>query len=317
MKKRGGKADFRNNTFFLGFVIKHKNHSIFLRCGIFNSFKREKTSLGVFILVLSKCKESSFNSFIIFSKISELLSLCNLPHIYFNTSYFKKIWDFKVDMNNLKHIAIIPDGNRRFAKKHLLNFQQAYKKGVQNILEITEYLSNIKEIKTITFYAMSLDNYKKREKERKIIFEIINKVIEKAEEKINKKNNIRIQIIGELEKIPENIKKKIDKINQKIKKNEKTIYLAMAYSGKKEIEQAVKKIKGKINIKEIKNNLYIKEDVDLMIRTGGYKRLSDFLIWQNAYAEFYFTKKLWPEFTTKDLEKAIEKYKETKRNFGK
>jgi undecaprenyl diphosphate synthase len=130
---------------------------------------------------------------------------------------------------------------------------------------------------------------------------------------------IKINIFGELSKLPLELRKILKKSINRTKENKKiTVNLAINYGSKNEILHTVRKIKNKINIKNLENNLYTKKmpDPDILIRTGGHKRLSNFMLWQLAYAELFFLKKLWPEFKEIDLQKIINQYKKMKRNFG-
>ncbi len=221
-------------------------------------------------------------------------------------------------MNQLKHIGIIPDGNRRYAKKHILDFEKAYQKGIENFMSSIKFLSKIENLEIVTVYGMSIDNYQKRIDERQIIFRLIEEMLKRAlETREFDKYKTKIKFIGEREMFPKEMLEKIKKIEKETEENRNlTLNIALAYSGKKEIEQAARKAMPDITEETIRKNLYVPENLDLIIRTGGFHRISDFLIMQSAYSELYFTDKLWPELNSEEIQKAIDFYNSTKRNFG-
>jgi undecaprenyl diphosphate synthase len=220
------------------------------------------------------------------------------------------------------HIAIIMDGNGRWGKKNKKSRIAGHYYGVKNIKPIIEYAINIK-LRQLSLFALSYDNMQKRNKsEIKNIFFIMKKYLE---ENLNffKENGIFLNFIGEKKKIPKQLLNLINLSSAETKslQNKLQINIAFNYSSKYEMVSAIKNInllKLKINKKNIENSLYTKniKDPEILIRTGGYKRLSDFLLWQLSYTEFFFLKKLWPDFKIKDLEKIILKYNHIKRNFG-
>ena len=179
--------------------------------------------------------------------------------------------------------------------------------------------SSIKlNIPIISFFVFSSENWKRPKKEIYFLFKLIQNYFDKEIKKIIKEG-IKINILGEQKKLPLKIKSTLKKITILTKKNKKIIVnLAINYGSKNEILNLFKKIKKKININNIKKNLYTKimHDPDILIRTGGHRRLSNFMLWQLAYTELFFLDKLWPDFKTKDLEKIIKNYKKIKRNFG-
>jgi len=133
-----------------------------------------------------------------------------------------------------------------------------------------------------------------------------------------KENKIRVRILGEKQLFPRRIQETFEEIENETKYYKKRVLnLAIGYSGRREILNAIKKIKNKISLRELEKNLYINKDIDLIIRTGGYQRLSGFMLWQSAYSELFFLKKLWPEITIKDIKEILDLFSKTQRNFGK
>jgi len=225
-------------------------------------------------------------------------------------------------MKNPNHIAIIMDGNGRWGKKKFNNRSSGHKKGIENIKTVLDYIL-LKKIKHLTLYAFSRDNLLNRRKnEINNIFHLLEKYLKKNKE-FFEKNKIKLNFIGEKSGLPKNIKNLIKNANRVFDINRKklTLNIAFNYSSKLEILNSIKKIifnKKKISEKNISSNLYTakSKNPDLIIRTGGYKRLSNFLLWQSAYSELFFVDKLWPDFKKKDLNEIIKKYKKIKRNFG-
>ena len=219
-------------------------------------------------------------------------------------------------MNKLNHIAFIMDGNGRWGKKRKKGRNFGHLKGVETVKKIVTSSLKLK-IPYITFYVFSSDNWNRPKKEISYLFKLINNYFLK--EIINVvSQGIKINIIGEISKLPLNVKKILRDTIKKTKKNNKIVVnLAINYGSKNEIINAFKKTK-KINLKNFEKNLYTKNipDPEILIRTGGHYRLSNFMLWQLAYAELFFVKKLWPDFNAKDLNNIIKKYKKTKRNFG-
>ena len=220
-------------------------------------------------------------------------------------------------MNTLNHVAFIMDGNGRWGKKIGKNRNYGHLKGVETVKKIVK--SSIKlKIPIITFYVFSSENWKRPKKEINFLLNIIKIYFQKEINNI-KKQGIKINILGEINKFSKDIKFVLKKTINQTKENKKIILnLAINYGSKNEILNAIKQLKKKINIKKIEENLYTKgmPNPDILIRTGGYNRLSNFMLWQIAYSEIFFLKKLWPEFTVSDLLKIVKKYKKIKRNFG-
>ena len=224
-------------------------------------------------------------------------------------------------MNKLNHIAIIMDGNGRWGLKRKKSRNYGHLKGIKTVETVIKS-SLIKKIPYLTLYTFSTENWKRPESEINFLFDLIRKSLKK---KINKiiKQGIRVNIIGKKKELPQDIKKIIKLIEKKTIKNKKiTLNLALNYGSKEEIINAfsnlVSKKKGKININNFEQELYTHNipDPEILIRTGGAKRLSNFLLWQLAYTEIFFIDKLWPDFNENDFNKIVIKYNKIKRNFG-
>ena len=222
-------------------------------------------------------------------------------------------------MNPLKHVAIIMDGNGRWGLKYKKSRNAGHKAGLSSVEKIIK--ETIKQkIKYLTLYAFSTENWKRPKKEIKYLFNLLENFLNDRVEDLNQQN-VKLKIIG-IKKFSKNLNYLINKVEKKTKNNSKLqINLALNYGSKTELINAFKKIiknKLKINEKNLSNYLQTKNipDPDLLIRTGNTKRLSNFLLWQLAYTEIFFEKKLWPAFTEKDYKKIIYKFKKIKRNFG-
>ena len=223
-------------------------------------------------------------------------------------------------MNPVTHIAIIMDGNGRWALKKNKPRNYGHKMGLKNIKNIIE-LCVKKKIKFLTLYVFSVDNWKRSKKEVSFLFNLLTNYLKKYLNYLVKKN-IRVKFLGENKKLKKSLIQYIKKVEKITSKNySTTINLAFNYSSKIEIlnsANASRKKTKKITMNLINKNLYTNTmpDPEILIRTGGYSRLSDFLLWQIAYSEIFFIKKLWPDFTIKDLNQIIDKFKKIQRNFG-
>ena len=222
-------------------------------------------------------------------------------------------------MNPIKHMAIIMDGNGRWGLKHKNSRNLGHKEGLKTVEMVMKYCIK-KKIKFLTLYAFSTENWKRPLKERNYLFRLLEiYLIEKLEKLNNEK--IKIKILGE-KKFYNKLNKLLDFAEKKTMKNRKLqINLALNYGSKKEIVYAFDKLKkrGKISENDINNNLYTKNipDPEILIQTGNTQRLSNFLLWQAAYTEIFFEKKLWPDFKYEDLNKIMKRFSSIKRNFGK
>ena len=223
-------------------------------------------------------------------------------------------------MNPLRHVAIIMDGNGRWGLKYKNSRNAGHKAGLNTVeMIIKETIKN--KIDFLTLFAFSTENWKRPKKEIRYLFNLLeNFLINRIEELHNK--NIKLKILGS-KKFSPRLNKLLDYSEKKTFKNDKLqINLALNYGSKLELINAFKKInisKNKINEKNLEKYLQTKNipDPDILIRTGNTKRLSNFLLWQLAYTEIFFEKKLWPAFNEKDFKRIIKEYKNIKRNFGK
>ena len=219
------------------------------------------------------------------------------------------------------HIAIIMDGNGRWGLKKYNDRNKGHYFGLQNINQVIKNCIKLK-IKYLTLYTFSTENWSRPEKEVDYLFFLFKYFYKKNFKKINK-SNIRIKFIGDLKNIPKNLKMIIKNIQDKTKRNTAiTVVMAFNYGAKSELINAFKNIlkikKNKINEELISNYLYTKNipDPDILIRTGGNKRLSNFLLWQLSYAELFFVDKNWPDFNFLDLKKIVNTFSKIKRKFG-
>ena len=235
----------------------------------------------------------------------------------------------RIDKNNVpQHIAVIMDGNGRWAKKRGLRRENGHREGRKSVKKIVECCAEL-GIKNLTLYAFSTENWNRPKLEIDFLMQLLFLSL-KDELKTLNKNNIKFETIGDLTRLPKKISNYLQKVKLETKKNSKlTLTLALSYGSRNEIVNVVRELSDKVknniisskNIDEtvINDHLYTRNlpDVDLLIRTSGEKRISNFLLWQIAYSELYFTKKLWPDFRKKDLYKAIISYQSRERRFGK
>lgn len=225
----------------------------------------------------------------------------------------------KISKENPKHVAIVMDGNGTWSIKNNLSKKEGHKKGVQTAQKIISYAIDL-GIKNITLFALSNENLSRSKLELKNLFDIFFSSFSKEKEYIND-NKIKVKFIGDLQKLPKKLKDKALLLEDESKNHKKlNLFIALNYGGKQDINQAVKKLlnhSGKN--KSFEDFLYSKDlpEVDLLIRTGGYKRLSNFILWQISYSELYFTDILWPSFNKKNFYNAINWYKNINRKFGK
>ena len=220
-------------------------------------------------------------------------------------------------MNKLNHIAFIMDGNGRWGKKKKKGRNFGHIKGVEAVKKIVSSSVRFK-IPVVTFYVFSSENWKRPKKEISFLFKLISNYFSR-EIKSVMSQGIKINIIGEMNKLTPEVKKILKKTMNLTKKNKKILVnLAINYGSKNEILNAIKKTKKELSLKNFEKNLFTKNipHPDILIRTGGHQRLSNFMLWQLAYAELFFLKKLWPDFNSRDLKKVINQYKQSKRNFG-
>ena len=223
-------------------------------------------------------------------------------------------------MNQINHVAIIMDGNGRWALKRNKPRNFGHEEGLKNISSVIDFAKKNK-IKFLTLFVFSLDNWKRSKKEVVFLFNLLEKFLDKNINKLIEKK-IKIKSIGERKKLSKSLIDKIKKVEKLSSVNfDITINLAFNYSSKIEIIRSFKKSikqKKKITVNLIQKNLYTKNipDPELLIRTGGQNRLSDFMLWQMSYTELFFLKKLWPDFNANDFKKILNEYRKIKRNFG-
>ncbi len=233
--------------------------------------------------------------------------------------------DHFLDQNNLpKHIAIIMDGNGRWAKQKNKSRIFGHRNGVKAVRETVEYAAEI-GINYLTLYAFSTENWQRPKKEVSGLMSLLVSTI-RSETKTLMENNIKLSSIGNMNMLPEKCKKELDESIKLTRGNTKlNLILALSYSSRWEIKNAIRKIIGDgLKVNEISEDIieqYLATknvpDPELLIRTSGENRVSNFLLWQIAYTEFYFCKKFWPDFRKKDLKDAILEYQKRERRFGK
>lgn len=219
-----------------------------------------------------------------------------------------------------KHIAFIMDGNGRWAKKGLMPREYGHKVGAQVFQKITEYCGDI-GIHAVTVYAFSTENWRRPQNEVNAIFKLFDEYIEKAAKSLSEKN-IRVIFLGDKSVFKEELRQKMEKLEHDSINNEKILNIAINYGGRDEICHAVNECirQGITNITEsdISAHLYTSQspEPDLIVRTGGEYRLSNFLMWQSAYAELYFTDTLWPDMTSKQVDEAVRVFQSRNRRYG-
>jgi undecaprenyl diphosphate synthase len=235
----------------------------------------------------------------------------------------------KIDKNTIpNHIAIIMDGNGRWARKRGLRREKGHEAGKKSVKKIIESCIEL-GIKYLTLYAFSTENWNRPKIEIDFLMQLLFLSLNDEFDNLNK-NNIKFDTIGNLKRLPKKISNYLEKVKLETNGNSKlTLTLALSYGSRYELVDALKEISLKVknniisskNIDEsvINNHLYTRNlpDVDLLIRTSGEKRISNFLLWQIAYSELYFTEKLWPDFEKKDFYKALISYQNRERRFGK
>ena len=231
----------------------------------------------------------------------------------------------KLDKKKIpKHIGIIMDGNRRWAAKKGLTAMKGHEAGVKALVKIVEHCLEL-GIETLTIYALSTENWRKRaRKEVEGLFNLLLQAVEEKKEEYKEKG-VRVAVIGDFQAFPRKVVKAIKEMLAVVKTHERLkVNVALNYGGRDEILRAVKKIvKQEIPAKEINEEMFGhflytngEPDPDLMIRTGGQERLSNFLLWQLSYSELYFTDTLWPDFSPRRLDQAIAEYQNRQRRFG-
>lgn len=219
-----------------------------------------------------------------------------------------------------RHVAFIMDGNRRWARGKGLSQLQGHSAGVDALEPLVDYAIEA-GIPYLTFWAFSTENWKRQKREVDFLLKIFRERLDKKIDNFHQKN-VRIHVIGNLLMFPKDLQEKTKRWMEKTKNNKKiTVNIALSYGGRDEIMRAIHKLPDSKTITKEEFGNYLdtagQPDPDLLVRTGGGIRLSGFMLWQMDYAEFYFTKTFWPDFTPKEFEKALNWYQEQKRNFGK
>ncbi len=230
----------------------------------------------------------------------------------------------QLDFSRLpRHIAVIMDGNGRWAEKRRLPRIEGHRAGAKSVREVVEICARL-GIKFLTLYAFSKENWKRPKHEVTTLWRLLEDYLKK-EDKVLVKNNLRLKVIGQIERIPASVRRELERVGELTEKNSGlTVIMALSYGGRDEIVEAVKKIsKDNIEIESLDEEkfsryLYTAEvpDPDLLIRTSGELRVSNFLLWQIAYSEIWITPELWPDFRRKHLLQALVDYQKRERRFG-
>ena len=226
----------------------------------------------------------------------------------------------KVD-ERLQHIAFIMDGNGRWAERRGMPRRYGHRYGADTFKKIVRYCGDI-GIKYVTVYAFSTENWSRPEKEVISIMRLLDKYLDECEKSF-KEYNIRMRVIGDVSRLDASLSQKIQRIEEITKDNALTLSIAINYGGKDELVHAINNLiaegKKEVTAKDIESQLYTAgiPDPDLIVRTAGEMRLSNFLMWQSAYSEFYFTDTLWPDMTSKDIDLAVEEFYSRQRRYGK
>lgn len=223
--------------------------------------------------------------------------------------------------NALKHLAIIMDGNGRWANERGLQRIKGHEKGAETIRGITTYCASHETIETATFYAFSTENWKRPKMEVEFLMKLLDRYL-KNELETYQKHGVRFQAIGNISEFSKPLQSRIKK-TEELTRNNKNLrqILALNYGGRAEITHAVNSLikEGKTELSEDDISAALQtpySDIDLLIRTSGEERISNFLLWQISYSEMYFTPTLWPDFTTEELDSILESYQQRNRRFG-
>lgn len=228
-----------------------------------------------------------------------------------------------------QHIAIIPDGNRRWARKRMLPVKAGHREGAEVFRRIVRHAEHL-GVKYITFYAFSTENWKREPSEVDALMGLLLRFLLNSEEELGKdKDKIRIRVIGKREQLSQELQREIARVEKETENNKNIIVnMAINYGGRDELVSCVQSVSREIEQGRLKpeqvdeavitSHLYTADtpDPDLLIRTSGEQRISNYLLWQMAYTEFYFSEKLWPDFDEKALEEAIRVYSGRQRRFG-
>jgi undecaprenyl diphosphate synthase len=222
-----------------------------------------------------------------------------------------------------RHIAIIPDGNRRWAKRNGKTIPFAYNRGIEHIADVLKWCRK-KRIRKLTMWGFSTENFMRDREEVKNLFALFNQKLAQGLKEDYRKYGVRVRFLGRISELPREVREKMQKAEKDTQNNGKyELNLLLAYGGRNELVDAInlalaRHLK-KVDEKTVGTLLYTKDttDPDLVIRTSGEMRTSGFLPWQSAYSEYYFSKKLWPDFNKGEFERALAEYARRKRKFGK
>ena len=230
--------------------------------------------------------------------------------------------------NELRHVAVILDGNGRWAAQHGVERKEGHLAGANRVVDFLNYVKKYESIRYVTLYAFSTENWKRSKDEVDALMNILARFLDDNLELLLKEK-IRLLTTGDISALPEECRVRLDKVKQKTEKDyTRTFILALNYGSRMEITDAVKSIAaevkngtlslGDITEKTVAEHLYLPEvpDPDLLIRTSGEERVSNFLLWQISYSEFYFTKTLWPDFDINEFDQAVQAFYGRKRRFG-
>lgn len=228
-----------------------------------------------------------------------------------------------------QHIVLFPDGNRRWAREKGVDILEGHRVGYEKVVELVDWCQK-KGVKALTVFGFSTENWNRSEREVSYLMRLLETgLIDQLRKYVGKKakeRGVRIRVIGQKERLPESLQKVILQVERETKDNDKFfVTLAISYGGRWDIMQAAQKIiKEGLDPEKITEEIFSSylstaglPEPDFMIRAGGEKRISNFLLWQSAYAELYFLKKYWPDFTEQDFNDAIYEYQKRQRRFGK
>ena len=232
--------------------------------------------------------------------------------------------------NNIpKHIVLFPDGNRRWAKEHSIDALEGHRVGYEKAVQLVDWCQE-RGVKALTMFGFSTENWNRTEKEVSYLMRLLETgLLEQLKKYVGEKakeRGVRIRVIGQKERLPESLQKVIAKVEETTKDNDKFfVTLAISYGGRWDIVQATQRIvKEGLAPEQVTEELFSQylstadlPDPDLVIRVGGEQRFSNFLLWQSAYAELYFSERYWPDFTEQDFNDAIYEYQRRQRRFGK
>lgn len=247
----------------------------------------------------------------------------NTPKAIYKKNLFKGS-QMIIDMSSPKHIAIIMDGNRRFAQKKGLIKIKGHIRGAKKIETILNWCKEF-NIKELTLYAFSLQNFNRDPKEKQQLFDLFEKYFgELVDEKELPIKQTKVRFVGDIKLFPKKMQEIMNKLEKKTSKyNKFLLNFCMAYGGREEIVNSINEAIGKsqskkaITLQDISKNLWLKSEPELIIRTSGEQRTSNFLMWQSWYSEWFFTKQMWPEFSKKEFKKALASFSRRERRYGK